>query len=179
MCKFLLSEVCKGSTVNKAYQSKKWWNIDVVSRLVCLHFEYLKRNGTGKVQNALSLSDIAAATKRKFDQDSTNRDDAIKEKRMKEEAEKKLLSDQRAQALESQIATGNSLKQMAEGMMAFMSPEPAARARQQAVVEIEARSAEELRDLTARMTNLENNVRTGFADINTGFADIKEMLRNR
>jgi hypothetical protein len=33
---------------NKVYQSSKWWDLAVVSRLVRLHIAYLKRNGTSQ-----------------------------------------------------------------------------------------------------------------------------------
>jgi hypothetical protein len=138
--------------------------------LVCLHFEYTKRNGTGKVQTGQTLVEIANESKRKYDQDVKNKEDQIKEKKLKEEAEKKELSQQRAEALASQVATGKSLALMAEGMMAFMSPEPGGRGRQHLADAAEAKTEEEIRALKNRLTAMENLM-------STGFADIKELLK--
>ena len=62
----LFTELFKGSKENKNYQSSKWWSEEVVSRLTCLHFDYLKKNGTGKVQTVQTLIDLGAESKRKY-----------------------------------------------------------------------------------------------------------------
>ena len=160
----IFTELSKGKSENKNYQSAKWWSLHVVSKLTNLHFEYLKRNGTSQVQTLKSLTELGAETKRKFDQDQKNKEKEVKEKKAKTEEAEKLLASQRAASLQSQINTGESFKLLAEGMKAFMTP-PAA------VAYIPQR-AEEIVELRDRVTNIESTMKTGFDEL-------KELLMKK
>jgi len=159
----VFEELHKGKTENKTYQSSKWWNQAVVSKLVCLHFMYLKRNGTSVVQTAKTLCEIAGETKRKFEQDQQNREELMKIKREKTEQSEILLAKQRAESLKSQLDTGASLRLMAEGMVNFMTPPGAAGNLQRAedIIEISGRVVE----ISGRVTSLADTMKSGFEEL--------------
>jgi hypothetical protein len=156
-------ELSKGKNVNKTYQSSKWWNQAVVSKLICLHFMYLQRNGTSQVQTVKSLNELAAESKRKFEQDQHNKEELMKLKREKTEQSEILLAKQRAESLQSQLDTGASLRLMAEGMVNFMTPPGAAGNPQRAedIIEISGRVVE----ISGRVTSLADTMKSGFEEI--------------
>ena len=149
-------ELSKGKGENKTYQSSKWWSQAVVSKLTCLHFMYLKRNGTSQVQTVKSLNEIAAESKRKFEQDQHNKEEQMKLKREKNEKSEILLAKQRAESLQSQLDTGASLRLMAQGMVTFMTPPGAAGNPQR---------AEDIIEISGRVTSLEATMKSGFEEL--------------
>jgi len=66
------------------------------------------------------------------------------------------LATQRAQALQSQIATGESFKTLADSMKAFMTPPGAAGNPQR---------ADDLIEINNRVTNLESTMKSGFEEL--------------
>lgn len=154
----VFSELSKGKTENKTYQSSRWWNQIVVSKLVCLHFMYLKRNGTSQVQTVKTLSEIAAESKRKFEQDQHNKEEQMKLKREKSEKSEILLAKQRAESLQSQLDTGASFRLMAQSMVAIMTPPPAREV-------VLPQGGGQMESLEKRVTSIEEIIKTGFDEL--------------
>jgi hypothetical protein len=134
------------------YNSKSWWDVNVVRLLCELVIISQDSSGMSTNQTAATIIEKAVAEKNKYAQDKANREDAIKIKRDLDKAENEANKAQRVEALAIEHEKVAVLRALAASIQA-----PAAGVPQQ----------QQQLDPTvdARLTALENNVNRGFMEI--------------